>query len=334
MLITPFISAIFAFSVTLLFLPWWIKYLWRINLVVKDKNKQGEPLVPISGGVIVLCGTLAGLMLFVFFRTFFSHSGTGLILDGASFAQLFATIVTIFIITLIGFIDDLFIYKSKERSAGLHQWQKPLLTLAAAVPLMAINAGTKTMLLPFFGHVNFGSFYPLLFVPLGVVGASNMVNMWGGFNGLESGLGLIYTFSLGLYAYYHHRYIAALIALMVFASLLAFYFYNKFPAKILAGDSLTYLLGAVLASIAIVGNLEKAALIISIPFIIELILKLRGNLKKQSYGCFKNGTVHSLYPKIYSLPHFFTRTGKFTEPQIVFFMYLIEAIFAGLIWIV
>ena len=94
-------------------------------------------------------------------------------------------------------------------------------------------------------------------------------------------------------------------------------------------DSLTYLLGGVLASMAILGNIEKAALIVSIPFFIEIILKLRGKLKKQSYGKIVDGRIYSLYNKIYSLPHFFTIKGRYTEKQVVFFVCFIELVFCS-----
>jgi len=122
--------------------------------------------------------------------------------------------------------------------------------------------------------------------------------------------------------------------LITFAALLAFYLYNKTPAKIFPGDSLTYLLGATLATVAIVGNLEKAALIISIPFIIELFLKFRGKFQKTTVGYYKDGKVHSHYKKIYSIPHFLTRTGKYTEKQVVYSMILLQSIFSLLIWFV
>ena len=127
---------------------------------------------------------------------------------------------------------------------------------------------------------------------------------------------------------------AALIALIVFCCLFAFYLYNKCPSKIFPGNSLTYLLGATLACVAIIGNLEKAALILSVPFFLEFFLKLRGGFQKQSYGKFEDGKLVSLYKRIYSIPHFFTQSGKFSEKQVVYFIYLIEIVFAVLIWVV
>ena len=327
MTILPIISAIVSFLVVLYLTPWLIRYLRRINLTVKDQNKKNKPLVPISGGIAVMAGLFMGIMTYVFFQTFYFHYEYPTI-------YLFAGLTTIIMITLVGFVDDLLI-KSKNESSGLKQWQKPILTLTAAIPLMVVNAGMTAIWIPFIGRTDLGLLYPLLLIPIGVIGAANMVNMLAGFNGLEAGLGLMYTGSLGLYALYNNRLEASIIALAIFCSLLVFIIFNWTPAKVLPGDSLTYLLGAALAIIAIVGNIEKAALIISIPFFIEFFLKLRGNFKNQSYGyALENGKVKSLYDKIYSIPHLFTIKGKYTEKQIVIFTLLLYLPFALLIWIV
>ncbi|MEK6948005.1 MAG: hypothetical protein AABX19_02065 [Nanoarchaeota archaeon] len=330
-----FLYGLFSFFVVLFITPWLIRYLKKIGLVVKDQNKESKPLVPISGGLVVLFGIMAGLMLFLFVRTFFSGFTTiGLVLNNYNLVVLFSAALSILTVTIIGFLDDLVIDKSHDGSVGLKQWQKPLLTLIAAVPLMVIKIGTTDMGLPFIGVVDFGIFYALILVPLGFVGSSNMVNMLAGFNGLETGMGIVYTGMLGLYAYVNQSYVAALIALLTFCSLLAFFIYTKSPAKILPGDSLTYLLGAVIAVIAIVGNLERAAIICSIPFILELILKSRARLHANNYGYYKNGKIMSLHGKnVYSLTHLFTRTGRFTENQIVYSFIVMELIISSLIWI-
>ena len=120
----------------------------------------------------------------------------------------------------------------------------------------------------------------------------------------------------------------------IFAALVAFYFYNKFPAKIFPGDSLTYLLGGSIAVIGIIGDIEKAAIVVSIPFIIEFLLKFRSKFKAQSYGYYLNGKVKSDYKKIYSLLHLFTRSGKYTEKQIVYMMIFLELIISSFIWLI
>jgi len=323
------ISSIISFLIVILLTPWFIKFLRKINLVVKDVNKEHIPLIPISGGIIVMAGIFLGLMSFVFMNQFFNNS-----IFPLDLGTIFAASTTILMITFVGFIDDLVIKKSKDTSSGLKQWQKPLLTLAAAIPLMAIKAGYTTMGIPFLGEIDFGIFYVMFFIPIGVIGAANMVNMLAGFNGLETGLGIVYTGMLGLYAYVNGRHSAAIILFLAFAALIAFYYYNKVPAKILPGDSLTYLLGAIIATAAIIGNIEKAALIISIPFFIEFILKSRSKFRAQSYGYYENGKIKSKYKKIYSLTHLFTRTGKYTEKQIVYSIILFELAISSLIWII
>ena len=271
---------------------------------------------------------MGGLMWYIFIQTFYYESPKNLLL-------LFSAITTILLITFIGFMDDLIIEKNKNETSGLKQWQKPVLALFAAVPLMVVQAGTSTMLIPFLGRVDVGLLYPLLFVPIGIIGASNMVNILAGFNGSEAGMGIIYLGNLGLYAYINQRYSAAAIAGITVFALLAFYYYNKVPAKILGGDSLTYLLGGVLVTVAVLGNIERAALIVSIPFFIEFILKARGKLKKKTIGTIENGKIKSLYGnKIYSIPHILTRTGKYTEKQVVYFMIFVQVIFSSLIWLI
>ena len=48
---------------------------------------------------------------------------------------------------------------------------------------------------------------------------------------------------------------------------------------------------------------------------------------------FKSGKIYSYHEKIYSIPHIFSRTGKYTEKQITYFMLLIELVFSSLIWL-
>lgn len=323
------LSSVIGFLVTSIITPKIIKYLVRMKMLVRDMNKKDKPLVPISGGLAVAIGLFIGLMSFIFAHTFLNHGGA------TDLIGLFAAIATILLVTFIGFIDDLTVRLDKEDAyIGLKQWQKPLLTFFAVIPLMVINAGVSNIMLPGIRRVYLGLLYPLVIVPIGFIGATNMVNLLEGYNGIATGMGIVYTGMLGLFAYTHGSYTASLIAFVTFGCLLAFYRYNKYPARVLPGNTLTYLLGGVIATIAIIGNIEKAALIVSIPFFIEFILKMRGKLKKQSYGVYyKDGKVKSIYKKIYSIPHIFARTGKFTEKQITWFMILIALFFSLLIWV-
>src|SRR3989344_5867532 len=114
MLILIFLCVIISFITVLHLAPWFIRYLRKIDLVVKDMNKEDKPLVPISGGLVVMAGVFIGLMLFIFFETFFPNFSTGL-LNTKNSNLLFAAVTSIIMISFIGFIDDLIINRHKDK---------------------------------------------------------------------------------------------------------------------------------------------------------------------------------------------------------------------------
>jgi UDP-N-acetylglucosamine--dolichyl-phosphate N-acetylglucosaminephosphotransferase len=334
-MLSEIIASTIAFFSTFFITPILMKFLYQANVVALDLHKKNKPKLPSAGGLAVAFGVLAGLLSYVGIKTFVY----GLQQQATYFL---AVISSVLIVTFVGFIDDLNVTKRKVKikdrediRIGLPQWLKPLLTLPAAIPLMVIMAGQPTMSIPFFGDVNFGIFYPLVLVPIGVVGASNAVNLLGGFNGMEAGMGIVYMLSLGIYALLHGS-IGAVIFLVSFASLLAFIRYNWYPAKILPGDSLTYLLGSLVASGVIIGNMEKAGVIVLIPFIIEFFLKARSKFQASCLGKLrKDGKLYPPYgKKVYSLTHVLMNLKPLTEKQVTILAIFIVAIFSTIIFLI
>lgn len=331
LLIIPLlISASISFITTVIITPYIIQFLRAAGIVGLDLHKKGKPKLPTSGGICVALGILAGLLSYVGIITFV-HG-----LQSTSL-YLLAVVSTILIVMFVGFLDDLNVKSKRVKTkegldirVGFPQWLKPLLTLPAAIPLMVINAGVTTMTVPFIGNVNFGIFYPLLLIPLGVVGASNAVNMLAGFNGSEAGMGIVYTLSLGIYAVLYGS-IGSVVFLISFAALAGFIKYNWYPAKILPGDSLTYLLGSMLAAGVIVGNMEKVGMIIILPFFIELFLKLRSRFKVSCLGKLgKDGKLDPPYgKKIYSLTHVIMNIKRLSERDVCLALILIEVFVCG-----
>jgi len=288
------ISIIISFFLTLIILPKWIKKCRKVGLLWEDMNKYQNPRnVAASGGIVVVMCFILGVLFYVATRTFiFNLNETTL--------SIFALLSVILILTIIGLVDDLLGWKH----GGLSARFRLFLALMASIPLVVINAGHHTIIFPFFGKIALDILYPLLVIPIGVVGATTTYNFLAGFNGLESGQGIIILTFLSFIAYITGSAWLSLIGLCMVASLLVFYFYNKYPAKVFPGDSLTWAIGALIASMAILGNFEKIAVFIFIPYIIETILKLRGRLKKQSFATpQKDGNLEMPYKKIYGLTH-------------------------------
>ena len=289
-LLTP---ALISFLVTLLIIPFWIKKSKAIGLLWDDVQKLSKEKIPGSGGLTVLFGFIIGTLIFIAFRTFVLKTNSNLV-------EMFALLTVILIAAGIGFVDDLLGW----RKGGLSMKYRILVLIFAAIPLMAINAGRAEIGIPFIGSTSIGLLYPLLFIPLGIVGATTTFNFLAGYNGLEAGQGVIQLSSLALVAYLTGNTWLSIIALCMIASLLAFLRFNFYPARLFAGDILTYPVGALIATMAILGNFERIAVFFFIPFILETCLKLRGNLKKHSFGKInKDGSLSLAYDKIYGLEH-------------------------------
>jgi len=329
------VSMLASFVTTFFLTPYFIRFLKAAGIVGLDLQKRDKPQLPTSGGICVAFGVLAGLLAYIGFQTFIYGAREWLI-------PLLAVTSSVLIVMFVGLLDDLNVkltrVKTKEGHdirVGFPQWIKPLLTLPAAIPLMAINAGETWMALPFVGRVPFGIFYPLLLIPLGIVGVSNMVNLLAGFNGLEAGMGIVYLLGLGISALLNDRTSGAVTFLVTLAALIGFIWYNWYPARILPGDSLTYLLGSIVASGVIVGNMEKNGIIVMLPFIIEFFLKLKVKFNVSCLGKLReDGRLDPPYGrKIYSWTHAAMNLKPLTEKQVTFILILIQAFFVVLIFL-
>lgn len=281
-----------------------------------DRSKK----VASSGGIVVVMAFILGILFYIAIRTFVFKSEDGINL------KIFALISVILILAIVGLTDDLLGWKH----GGLPASFRLFLAFVSSIPLVVINAGTSEINLPFFGLVDVGLFYPLVLIPLGIAGASVTYNMLAGFNGLEAGQGIIILTFLSFVSYVRGTTWLALIGLCMVATLVVFYFYNKFPAKVFPGDVLTYSVGALIAGMAILGNFERIAVLVFIPYILETFLKIRGKLKKQSFGIpQRDGSLKMPYDKIYSLTHLsiwiLTKLKKKVyEKDVVYLIYLFQ----------
>ena len=286
------ISFLIAFLASLIATPIWIRKAKSIGLSGKDIHKTSKEQVAEAGGVVIIFSTLVGILFYIFINTFIIHVDVQLI-------EILGITLTFILAGFIGFIDDILGWK-----VGLKQSHKFLLSIPIAIPLAVLNAGTSEMTLPLLGVIDFGLLYPLLIVPLGVIFATNSFNMLAGMNGLEAGNAFIILTTLSFLIWRAGAFWAAVIALIAASAMLAFLFFNKYPAKIFPGDTMTYSTGALIAAIAITGNAEKATLILFLPYLAEFFLKARGGFRKESFAKVnKDGSLDLKYNGIYSLTH-------------------------------
>jgi UDP-N-acetylglucosamine--dolichyl-phosphate N-acetylglucosaminephosphotransferase len=328
------VSMLISFVTTFFVTPYFIKFLYLAGIVGLDLQKRNKSKLPTSGGICVAFGILSGLLSYIGLHTFVSGSEIDVI-------PLLAVTSSILIVMFVGLLDDLNVksraVKTKEGydiRIGFPQWLKPLLTLPAAIPLMVVSAGETSMAIPFIGRVHFGILFPLLLIPVGIVGASNVVNLLAGFNGLEAGMGIVYFLGLGIFGLLHNSggsdiLNGSAVFLTAFAALAGFIRYNWYPAKILPGDSLTYLLGSMVAAGVIVGNMERSGILVMSPFIIEFFLKLRVKFKATCLGKLReDGKLDPPYErKMYSWTHILMNFRSMTEKQVTMALIVIQLCF-------
>jgi UDP-N-acetylglucosamine--dolichyl-phosphate N-acetylglucosaminephosphotransferase len=312
------VSFAVSFLVTYSATPLWIKAALRIRLTGRDMHHSGRREVPEMGGLVVNTGFLAGVLVYIGIASFYFNQNPELI-------YILAAMATCLIIMIVGMLDDILGWK-----IGLRKWQKPLLTSLAALPMMAVNAGEHEMVLPLLGSVDFGSAYPLLIIPLAITGAANGYNMLAGFAGLEAGMGVIILLTLGFVAWQTGSGWVAIIALCMATSLLAFLRYNWHPARIFPGDTLTYTVGALIAVIAILGNMEKIALFLFALYFLELLMKARTRFKGECYGKPDKRGLLSPPKRAESLTHVVMRIGKLREPQVVLLFFALQFFISAL----
>jgi UDP-N-acetylglucosamine--dolichyl-phosphate N-acetylglucosaminephosphotransferase len=286
-----------SFLVTLVLVPKWIRKANAMGLVGADMNKPKRPEIPEGGGITVIAGTVFGILLYIFLNTFYFSSSFGLI-------EIFAVLTTILLAGFVGFIDDILGWK-----VGMRHSTKVLSTVPIAIPLAVVNAGYSLMLIPFIGLVNFGIIFPMVLIPLGIICATNGYNMLAGYNGLESGMGIIMLSALSIVAWLSGSAWVSMIAMCMVFALIAFLLFNRPPARIFPGDSLTYSVGAAIACIAITGNMEKLALLLFIPYFFDaaMFIRFRFLEKKSGIEAFAkanpDGSLELPHKNIYDFTH-------------------------------
>ncbi|MCG2727254.1 MAG: hypothetical protein L6244_01200 [Candidatus Methanoperedenaceae archaeon] len=230
--------------------------------------------------------------------------------------------------TIIGMMDDMLGWR-----IGLRQRENVLITFLIPVPLMVVNAGNNVMAFPFLGTIDIGLLYPLLIIPLGIIGASNAFNMLAGHNGLEAGMGVVILSTLGLIAYSTGDTVATVIAVTTISALIALLYFNKYPAKVFPGDTLTYPVGAIVAIVAILGDMEKSAVMLFSLYYLEFLLKARGKLRPEWTAKLLDDGSLAVRDKVYSIPHIAIlllrkMKGKAYEYEVVVVVLMLQGVIA------
>jgi len=209
-----------------------------------NSRKVHTKVMPRLGGVAIY----AAFTLTVLLTQDLNKQIIGLLLGGT-------------VITLVGFLDDLYCLSPKLKLFG---------QLLAAIIAIAFGYKVRFLTHPWgAGLIIDLEYLTIPFTLLWLIGVTNAVNLIDGLDGLAAGTSAIAAVTMAIVGWSNGQSAAASLALILAASILGFLRYNFYPAKIFMGDSGSLFLGFTLGSLAVSG-LTKGVTFISlfIPVVI------------------------------------------------------------------
>jgi len=282
-----------------------------------NKHKHGTP---IGGGILILLTTV---FVFFFFILMYSIFKKNIFSNYPSaISETMIIILSFLSFGILGFLDDfkkIFPLK-KGQFFGLRFRHKFIIELILSLIisyLLFFNLKISIIYIPFFGVFDISYFY-ILFSSFVILAFANAVNVADGLDGLASGILLFalmgfWVISRSILDVPTSLFIAAWLG-----GLMAFLYFNIYPARIFLGDTGSLSFGATFAVIGLILGKAFALPIIGGVFIIEIGSSLIQIVGKKYF-----------HRKILPVApfHLYLQKKGWEEPKIVMRLWLVSIIF-------
>lgn len=231
---------------TFLFTPWVKKLALKIGAVDKPNNRKvHQRLMPRLGGLSIYLGFLVSTIWLV-----------------RDYKAVLAILIASSIVVLTGILDDKF---------QLRPIYKLLGQVIAALVIVFFDLQMEFIHLPFDfsdqSTFNFG-FLAIPITILWIVGVTNSINLIDGLDGLATGVSAIATATMLVLAIMMNNVPVIFMASALLGSLLAFLYFNFYPAKIFMGDTGSLFLGFMMAVLSLLGFKQVAFASFIIPLLV------------------------------------------------------------------
>jgi len=314
---TPYLTIFVSFLIGLCFMPLVLTIAIKRNFVVKpNKRTSHEGAIPNIGGINIFISFLLTVFLFSY----------GVV------SQLQFSIIGVFIILIVGFVDDLIDIKASWKIVG---------EVTSAFFLIVLSDIRITNLHGFLGILNLSlptSYLLSFFVFIVIINALNLID---GVDGLASGLGILYSLFFAVYFTLTNNPNLAISAYAMVGSLAVFFLYNVFgkKSKIFMGDSGSLLLGYMITlyifefcklnAFPIAYNIPTYLTMSAAPAVAICVLSvpLFDTLRVMLTRLKKN--VSPFEPDKNHIHHLLLKTGL-KHRQVTFILLLISLLFIGL----
>lgn len=205
---------------------------------------------------------------------------------------------------LIGLIDDIMNLKSNGGVAGLRAPVKFVMVTALGLALgwfFWSKLGFTVVHIPFIGAWDLGIWIVPVFAFV-VVATGNAVNISDGLDGLAGGLAATAFVIFALIALLGHQFGLAAFCFTIVGALLAYLWFNIYPARFFMGDTGSFALGVSLGVVAMLTNSLFLLPIIAGVFVVETLSVIIQQVSKK----FRNGKKVFL---VAPLHHHFEASG-------------------------
>jgi len=285
-----------------------------------DKFHNPKAGTPVGGGLLIIISVsllFASLLPILQFSKIFISSNYKLNLE---LEVIFFTFISF---GLLGLYDDILKFFNFQKSGffGLRLKHKLILQLLAAgfiSLLIYFRLGTDFIYIPFLGAVKLG----ILFVPIStliIATFANFFNITDGLDGLSCGILVISLFAFWILAGSSLDTPVSLFISLWIGALIAFLYFNVYPARLWLGDVGSMSFGATIAVIAVLLGKIIPLFVVGLPFIVEGV---SSGLQILSKIYFKK----KLFP---AAPiHLTLQKAGWEEPKIVFRAWLATMILA------
>lgn len=327
-----------AFLVNFLLIVPYINLLYRMKLQRRDQqtkdafdkptpifdklhnHKQGTP---VGGGILLVLTTI---ILYAIFLVVFLLIRKPFQANYPAFGSEIKIILFSFVgFAVLGLYDDFskMFQWQKTQFFGLRLRHKLILEiLLAAVAAYWLFAELKIniMYIPFFGVYDMQLWY-IPFAAFIIVAFSNAINITDGLDGLASGVLLFALTAFWAIARSIIDMPTALFIAVWLGGLVAFLYFNIWPARIMLGDTGALSFGATFAVVGLVLGKAFALPIIGGVFVLEISTSLLQLLSKK----FRKKKLFAVAPL-----HLYLQHKGWEEPKIVMRLWLIGILFAVL----
>jgi len=327
-----FISFIFNFVLIIPFINFLYKNKFqRAKQQTKDAFNQPTPIfdkfhqhkkgTPVGGGILVLASTV--FLFFAFLFLFFLFNKKIILSFPSITVEIKILLFTFLSYGFLGIYDDLnkiFLWQ-KSQFFGLRLRHKLIIEIFLALIIsywLFAELKIDIIHIPYLGVFNLSWLY-ILFASFVIVAFANAVNVTDGLDGLASGILLFALISFWVVSRSILDVPTSLFIAAWLGGLLAFLYFNIYPARIFLGDTGALAFGATYAVIGLILGKVFALLIIGGVFVIEI-----GSSLFQLLG--KKFLARKIFPV--APYHLWLQLKGWEEPKIVMRLWIITILFA------